>query len=82
MKNFSVTHRNPGHWDISNKNMRLFRIRGGPGKYLAMDERAEPYPVTEFKTLQACMGYICDKLMYELIVADKQVPIMIESWNI
>lgn len=65
---FSVNRRNYGHWDIWNGEKRIFRIRGGPGKYVAMDERAKPYPATKFKTISACMQFICDELMYELIV--------------
>lgn len=80
---FSVGYRNPGNWDICNKEMgRLFRIRGGPGKYIAMDEREKPYSVTEFKTISACMQFITDELMYEQIVVNGQEPIIIEKWNL
>lgn len=79
---FTVVHRNVGHWDILVSGGRWFRIRGGPGKYLAMDEREPPYSVLEFKTLTGCMSYICDLLMHELIVAEGQTPTMIESWNV
>lgn len=80
---FSVVRRNYGHWDIVDRERgRLFRIRGGPGKYLAMDERERPYPVTEFKTISTCMAWICDQLMFELIVAEGQKPRVIESWNV
>lgn len=82
MSGFSVYCRNPGHWDITNSEGRLFRIRGGPGKYLAMDEREKPYPVTEFKTITACMAFITDTLMFELIACEGQEPTIIESWNI
>lgn len=80
--NFSVIQRNAGHWDICTNEGRAFRIRGGPGKYFAMDEREKPYPVTEFKTIGACMGFICDELMFELIVAEGQKPITVEGWNV
>ena len=81
--NFTVTYRNPGHWDMYTKNEgRIFRIRGGPGKYLAMNEMGKSSTVTEFKTLSACMTYICDQLMSELIVAEGQEPKKIESWNV
>ena len=79
---FSVVYRNPGHWDIVTKSGRAFRIRGGPGQYLAMDERAEPYPVTQFRTITACMSFICDQLMHQLILAEGQVPVVIEGWNV
>lgn len=81
-KSFQVVRRNVGHWDIVTEQGRAFRIRGGPGKYLAMDERERPYPVTEFKTLSATMTFICDQMMYELIVAEGQTPTTIEAWNI
>lgn len=79
---FSVVHRNTGHWDILVKGSRVFRIRGGPGRYLAMDEREPPYSVRDFPTITCCMSFICDTLMYELIVAEGQTPIVIEGWNV
>jgi hypothetical protein len=65
---FKVDRRNPGHWDIVVPGKgRVFKIRGGPGRYCACDERERPYPVTEFKTLSTCMQFICDELMHETI---------------
>lgn len=80
-KGFTVVRRNFGHWDICNDG-RMFRVRGGPGKYLVIDERTRPGGVTNFKTIAACMSFICDDLMYELIVAKGQEPALIESWNV
>lgn len=68
--NFSVIKRNYGHWDICSDKGRLFRIRGTPGKFCVLDERAAPYPRTEFKTVTACMVFITDELMHENIVED------------
>ena len=86
MKGFSVVYRNYGHWDIYiTDEGRGFCIRGGPGKYYVRDERptsAPDYPSKSFKTVQACMSYVCDELMFELIVADGQEPQVIESWNV
>lgn len=82
MEGFSVGYRNYGHWDIYNRSGRSFRIRGGPGRYVVLDERLYSKPERKFKTVQACMSYICDELMYELIVVDGQEPQVIESWNI
>lgn len=82
---FSVIKRNYGHWDIVIPNDgRIFRVRGGPGKYLVLDERPQHIrkQTQEFKTVSACMAYICDLLMFELIVAEGQEPINIESWNV
>ncbi len=78
---FNVVRRNYGHWDISDKSGRLYRVRGGPGKYVVIDEHTEADNV-EFKTLSACMVHICDILMFELIVAEGQEPAVIESWNV
>ena len=82
MKSFGINYRNYGHWDIISDSARAFRIRGGPGAYVVMDERAKPFPVTPFKTVTACMSYICDELMFELILAEGQEPQIIESWNV
>lgn len=82
INSFSVNRRNPGHWDIWNMDRRLFRIRGGPGAYDAMDERQPPFPVTTFKTLSSCMQFICDELMHELIIAEGQKFHTIENWNV
>lgn len=79
---FKVVRRNVGHWDIITDKGRAFRIRGGPGAYVAMDEREKPYPTTNFKTITACMSFICDELMHELIVAEGQTPTVIEKWNV
>ena len=84
MRGFSVIHRNFGHWDILSNGERLFRIRGGPGKYYVWDERHKDIrkKTVDLKTIPACMPYICDELMYELIVVEGQTPQTIESWNI
>ena len=83
MKGFQVVYRNYGHWDIWQDQGRIYRIRGGPGKYEVLPERSkESEPVVNFKTVQMCMSYICDNLMFELIVAEGQKPTIIESWNI
>ncbi|KZL25479.1 hypothetical protein PsAD37_02285 [Pseudovibrio sp. Ad37] len=36
---FQVYRRNIGHWDVSSKDGRLFRLRGGPGEWEIYDER-------------------------------------------
>jgi len=60
----------------------MFRIRGGPGKYVIYDERNTAIKTMQFKTVSACMAYICDDLMFELIVAEGQNPTIIENWNV
>lgn len=66
ISHFSIYRRNVGHWDVSDSETgRLFRIRGEPGRFLAMDEREKPYPVTEFKTMAECVTFITDQLMNE-----------------
>lgn len=83
MQNFQVVYRNYGHWDIWNEKGRIYRIRGGPGKYWVSGEHEMRHDQdNKFKTVQACMSYICDQLMFELIVADGQSPTAIESWNV
>lgn len=82
---FIVTRRNFGHWDITIPEYgRAFRIRGGPGKYKVWDERDEQTRKDEmiFLTVGACMSYLCDLLMFELIIVDGQHPAVIEGWNI
>ena len=82
---FQVVYRNYGHWDITYQNGgRMFKIRGGPGKYIVIDERpgSRGNDTLYFSTVNACMSYICDLLMYELIVVDGQTPQVIEKWNI
>ncbi len=83
-KGFHVWWRNPGHWDIGDKNKRLFCIRGKPGEYLVRDERTEENGKMAdkvFSTVGLCMAYICEELMFELIVAKGQEVTEIESWN-
>lgn len=81
MENFKVIYRNYGHWDIcNNEHGRIFVIRGGPGNYRVRNEITNTS--TKFKTVSACMSFICDKLMFELIVAEGQKPQIIESWNV
>ena len=83
MKNFNVVNRNYGHWDIYQDDERIFRLRGGPGNYwISGDYSRSDNQGKTFKTVQACMSYICDELMFELIIADGQEPIIIESYNI
>lgn len=80
---FSVISRNIGHWDVYLPEGRAYRIRGGPGKYKISDERrGKDSSWKIFKTLSSAMQYICEELMYELIVAEGQEPSIIESWNI
>lgn len=86
-KGFSVSYRNYGHWDVCVERSRWFAIRGGPGSYFVRDERPDgpPHPREHAftgKTLGACMAFVCDTLMYELIVAEGQEPQVIESWNV
>jgi len=82
MESFSVEYRNYGHWDIYNNRERIYRIRGGPGAYRVINEIDRNAATLPFKTVAACMAYICDILMYELIIAEGQKPQVIESWNI
>lgn len=76
-KYFSLTWRNPGHWDVYTRESRLFRIRGGikegpshwNGYYAISDERPEPakklHDWMHFKTFDAAMAWIVAELMTE-----------------
>lgn len=82
---FSVIRRNYGHWDISGKGRRLFRIRGGPGRWIVFDER-EPTSRIEslppFKEQSVAMSFICAELMHELLTVEGQAPYVMEGWNV
>lgn len=64
MKNFEVIYRNPGHWDIYQGRRRIYRIRGNVGDYCVINCDSESI-IDPFKTVHACMSYICDRLMDE-----------------
>lgn len=70
MNNFSVVKRNYGHWDFLGDKGRLFRVRGTPGDWWAMDERAVPYPVTKFKSFGLCVAFVMNELMHEDLVVE------------
>ena len=84
MTNFDVVNRNHGHWDIHELGGgRIFRVRGAPGACSVIDERGgfltdKP---KMFKTVPACMAYICDTLMFELVATESQVVTRIEDRN-
>ena len=83
LQGFIVRYRNYGHWDIWQNDERIYRIRGGPGKYCVIGKHSKGADQdNNFKTVQACMSYICDTLMFELIVAEGQDFEIIESWNV
>ena len=83
MNNFSVIWRNPGHWDIYCEQAKIYKIRGGPGRFFVLPVGIrDKEEKKEFKTITASMAYICDNLMHELIIVDGQEPIVIESWHI
>lgn len=68
---FSVGYRNPGHWDISFKGERAFRVRGEPGSVVVLDERGdtgEPFPreSLDFPSVGSAMAWITDTIMGEI----------------
>lgn len=79
-QDFNTVRRNYGHWDIYSGGKRIYRIRGGPNAYVVLPTYDEPS--MKFKTVQACMSYITDQLMFELIVAEGQDFEVIEKWNV
>lgn len=83
---FSVIRRNYGHWDVANRDGRLFRLRGGHGQWDVIDERvgkgANSTMPPPFKDQSAAMAYICAELMHELLTVEGQEPHIMEAWNI
>ena len=65
MIGFSVVYRDYGEWDIFQNSQRIFRIRGSVGEYYILAENQFHDNVGPLNTIQACMSYICDLLMYE-----------------
>ena len=65
-KGFDLVWRNPGHWDIVKPGGgREFTIRGEPGAVWVCDERAKPYPRTDFKSVQAALAFVADHYIVE-----------------
>jgi len=71
---FKVVKRNVAHWDFVGEQGRLFRLRGTPGEWLAMDERERPHPVTKFKTFSSALLFITETLMHEDVAQDPKSP--------
>ena len=70
MQDFKVFNRDTGYWDIWNDKGRIFAIRGEPGRYIIRDTKENPggpgiKSLHGFKTVDACMAYICSDLMWE-----------------
>lgn len=74
IEGFSVYRRNYGHWDVSSRGQgRLFRVRGGPGQWVVIDERkgkGANSSMLAFKDQSAAMAYICAELMHELLTVE------------
>jgi hypothetical protein len=67
---FSVHRRNPGHWDITTRWGRAFRIRGALGNVMVSDEHMTSdgkYPPgwMHFDTVTAAMAFCAAQLMHE-----------------
>jgi hypothetical protein len=83
---FTIHRRNYGHWDVATSDKgRIFRIRGGPGKYVIVDERSLPETSNTswppFKTLSTLMAALTDELMFEHLSVEGREPHEIESWD-
>lgn len=68
--NFSVSHRNTGHWDVTTRWGRAFRIRGEPRDVVVFDERVDddrPFPrdPLRFKSINTALAWCADELMEE-----------------
>ena len=83
LKGFSVQYRNPGHWDIYQSGVRIFKIRGAPGEVaLIIDPDKRGGAVNQyFNTVDAAMSRVVNDLMFEHIVAEGDQPTVIEGWN-
>lgn len=88
---FQFRRRNFGHWDVWDKDRRIFAIRGGPGRYYIRDGRRDENgnwrcgPGTTYfkaKSLGLCFQHICEELTFELIIAEGQDFEVIEAWNV
>lgn len=72
LTSFQFYYRNPRHWDVADKDKRIFRIRGRgcegldcKGTFCVIDERVHPSLITEgFKTLSSAVAFITDELMH------------------
>lgn len=65
-KYFDVTYRNPGDWDIYNRNRRIYRIRRIDGKSVLWgDHEFSNKPERTFTNVQSCMAEVCAELMNE-----------------
>lgn len=67
---FSVGYRNPGHWDITTRYGRAFRIRGAGRDVVVHDERtddARPFPrgSIPFTSVAVALAWCADALMQE-----------------
>lgn len=65
IKVFRVVHQNPNHWDIYDDDKRIYKIRGEKGKIGIYSVDGILLVLGGFKTVTACMAYLCDILMYE-----------------
>jgi hypothetical protein len=69
---FQVVRRNPGHWDIYSRDSRHFCIRGEADRFTVWNERDPRDLPSVFRTVDACMSYVCAELMTE--TNDKNQP--------
>lgn len=66
---FQMVRRNPGHWDIYSKDSRHFCIRGEADRFTVWNERDPKRDLPSvFRTVDACMAYVCAELMTETSV--------------
>lgn len=80
MKRFKIVHRNYDHWDILQNDERIYTIRGSPGNYIIYNKSNDQ--IKEFCTVQSCIAYITNILIYELIIIKDQEHIIIHGYNI
>lgn len=83
-KNYITIHkRNPGHWDITDGDKRIFCIRGIPGDIHVIDER---HPATHqrhsHKTIDQAWLWIMNECFYEHVATVKEVLIDPDGWTL
>ena len=73
-KYLSISHRNPGHWDVWDKDQRLCRIRGEAGNVSVYRHYSDIQDKAGFATVSDAVQYIFDHFMRDSEVLVKVRP--------
>jgi hypothetical protein len=75
IERFSFYRRNPHHWDVSDRNGRIYRVRGEPGHiWLSGCGRFSKMDMVTFQSATAALAYVCD-----VLAAETQPPQQLEG---